>query len=272
MSSLTVPEESAIDSFRKTCEGWFPYIKWVSVSAVALKTRDGLKLFSGRVSLFRHGMEPEPALDVDTEHLQVRKRLIQCDTKGARNFFESALQGQISIAGSSELFRLVGSTINLLPHPIRAPGVATDVRVPTCTITGDQKSSAINGVGGYEALDWELRSQTPPYYSLDELLGWMGLPNCSAMGDMALLRLSVVPPAIIEANISAISKGRAKICVWGAPNLSPGDVAVKVRGLAKDGKQGSCVPLSIDAIVPVEGKSYAVMEFVSTLVTTFYPS
>jgi len=89
----------------------------------------------------------------------------------------------------------------------------------------------------------------------------MGLPNCSAMGDMALLRLSVVPPAIIEANISAISKGRAKICVWGAPNLSPGDVAVKVRGLAKDGKQGSCVPLSIDAIVPVEGKSYTVMEF-----------
>jgi hypothetical protein len=260
VSSLIVPEESDIDRFRKTCESWLPYIEWVSVSAVALKTREGLKLFSGRVSLFRHGMEPEPGLNVDTTHLQVRKRLIRCDTKGAADFLENALQGKISIEDSCE-FRLVGTSIKLLPHPIRSPGVTADIRVPTCVVIGDEKSSAIREVGGYEALDWEVRAHTPPFYSLDELLGWMGLPNCSAMGDMSLLQLSVVPPATIEGNLSAISKGRVKVCVWGAPKLPPENISLQVRGLARDGRQGSVIPLRFEATAPVVGKPYDVMEF-----------
>lgn len=254
--------DAALRRFLETVDAWTPYVEWVSIVAVGVKSADGLKLISGRVNLLRAGadLEHPPDLQVETEHILGRRQLVACSGDAVRQRVDNAISGRLTFDRPVSTFEL--RTVNLNPFPIRPFGITADIRLPTCRITGDNRFAALQPVGGLETADWELRANDPPYHGLDDLMSAIGLPMSNAMENLGQLEVMIVPPAIILSDCGAIRNRMAEVFVWGSPSLRVEDLSVSVKAFPGAGAVNIARPLHYQGIARLENRAYDTMKFV----------
>lgn len=99
-----------------------------------------------------------------------------------------------------------------LVTPIYHPFLPEGPRLPSLFVRGAQKHNLLMEVGSPQQLDWELKGASEPFDTLDELLGYCGLPILMQMGDMTTLEIVAKVPVAITDNSKIVGEKAVVEC------------------------------------------------------------
>lgn len=132
-----------------------------------------------------------------------------------------------------------GSPLFFMFSPIYHPAIKDGPRLPALIIQGGSKHDLLlaqkRGL-----LDWELKGADQPFDSLDELLGFLGLPSLAQIGDQTTLEIAMRSPAMIS-DTSGIVKGKAIIKCRVAATLDPKKIKLGIKILHRDSTDRSFI-------------------------------
>jgi hypothetical protein len=237
---LTSQHEGEFSNFQNVLTSWADAYPYSIISYVAVKTAKGPRLVFGRILLLPSRVELNaPKFEFETEHIIAARHTSDIRATDTASYLKKAKAGQIPAMDSAmsiELEREISSSVYFDALGSRLFPVPEGIRSPCLVMTGISRWTLLSsslGTRPLEQLDWELKAAKIPFYNLDELLTYCGLPTLSQIGDSTMLEILASPPGWID-NGSTIRKNEATIDCRIASALDIRKIALGYKIFQKD--------------------------------------
>lgn len=199
-----------IMEFENLLNNWIEAYRWKDCSYLAIKTPDGPRLLFGRVIVDKN-LSSQSNLDYrfESDHIKAGRAIVKTSVDDIATLIAEAKKGEITAFGEKLSLIKERNDLNTFFSPIYHPLISFGPRFPSLRISGLSKSELLTKTGDIRLLDWELKAADAPFDNLDELLGFLDLPNIG-MGDFTMIELVARSPTLISES-SIIEDSQATI-------------------------------------------------------------